>query len=199
MLRLQGVNNYEKEVYNGDPGHITAVDAQARRVTVHFRCSASGAQPLPSRRPALSPPCAAAACTCPSHHNSSLLHDHSLKPSWSTSGHMHTRTASSCHPEMQVHERGDGGAGAGGKEVTYVGPDLWELELAWVTTVHKAQGSESRAVVIALSPAHRPLLTRRLLYTGALALPLLHGRHPDTKPPACLSRRQHRMMAQELM
>ena len=49
-----------------------------------------------------------------------------------------------------------GCAGAGGKEVTYVGPDLWELELAWATTVHKAQGSESRAVVVARAPAPPP-------------------------------------------
>ena len=50
----------------------------------------------------------------------------------------------------------------------YAGAGLWELELAWATTVHKAQGSEARAVVLALAPSHRPLLTRRLLYTGAL-------------------------------
>ena len=42
----------------------------------------------------------------------------------------------------------------------YVGAGLWELELAWATTVHKAQGSEARAVVLALAPSHRPLLTR---------------------------------------
>ena len=49
----------------------------------------------------------------------------------------------------------------------YTGAELWEIELAWATTVHKAQGSESKAVVVVLSPAHRPLLTRRLFYTGA--------------------------------
>jgi exodeoxyribonuclease V alpha subunit len=54
--------------------------------------------------------------------------------------------------------------------VQYSGPELWELELAWATTVHKAQGSEARAVVLALAPSHRPLLTRRLLYTGARAV-----------------------------
>ena len=48
----------------------------------------------------------------------------------------------------------------------YVGPELWEVELAWATTVHKAQGSESKAVIVVLSPGQRPLLTRRLLYTG---------------------------------
>jgi len=38
--------------------------------------------------------------------------------------------------------------------------------LAWASTVHKAQGSECPVVVLVLSPNHRPLLTRRLLYTG---------------------------------
>lgn len=58
-------------------------------------------------------------------------------------------------------------AGEETRRVQYVGAGLWELELAWATTVHKAQGSEARAVVLALAPSHRPLLTRRLLYTGA--------------------------------
>ena len=48
-----------------------------------------------------------------------------------------------------------------------MGAELWEIELAWATTVHKAQGSESKAVIVVLSPQHRPLLTRRLFYTGA--------------------------------
>ena len=42
------------------------------------------------------------------------------------------------------------------------------LELAWVTTVHKAQGGESHAVLMCLAPSHRPLLSRRLFYTGAV-------------------------------
>ena len=56
----------------------------------------------------------------------------------------------------------------------YTGAELWEIELAWATTVHKAQGSESKAVVVVLSPAHRPLLTRRLFYTGARLQALIH-------------------------
>ena len=56
--------------------------------------------------------------------------------------------------------------GAADKEVVYVGAELNELQLAWATTVHKSQGSECPVVVLALAPNHRPLLTRRLLYTG---------------------------------
>lgn len=44
----QSVNNYEKEVYNGDPGYITSVDPQARSVTVQYPCSSAG-EPWPPR------------------------------------------------------------------------------------------------------------------------------------------------------
>lgn len=52
------------------------------------------------------------------------------------------------------------------------GRQLDQLNLAWATTVHKAQGGESKVVVLVLSQTHWPLLSRRLLYTGTL-LPLL--------------------------
>ena len=45
--------------------------------------------------------------------------------------------------------------------------ELAQLELAYAITVHKAQGGEARHVVLALSPQHGRMLTRRLLYTGA--------------------------------
>ena len=56
------------------------------------------------------------------------------------------------------------------KEVAYRGVELNEIQLAWTSTVHKAQGSECPVVVLVLSPNHRPLLTRRLLYTGGCPL-----------------------------
>ncbi|CAL8469330.1 g8871 [Coccomyxa elongata] len=92
---MQAVNNYEKDVYNGDPGYISEIDPKARRVVVNYPSTSSGPKP-----------------------------------------------------------------------VEYVGAELWEIELAWATTVHKAQGSESKAVIVVLSPGQRPLLTRRLLYTA---------------------------------
>ena len=36
----------------------------------------------------------------------------------------------------------------------------------WVITIHKSQGSEYSAVVIAMTTAHFPLLQRNLLYTA---------------------------------
>ena len=50
----------------------------------------------------------------------------------------------------------------------YTGIEINEVQLAWASTVHKAQGSECPVVVLVLASHHRPLLTRRLLYTGAL-------------------------------
>lgn len=43
---------------------------------------------------------------------------------------------------------------------------LIELEHAWAITVHKAQGSEYRAVILALSPGSQMLLIRGVLYTA---------------------------------
>jgi len=43
---------------------------------------------------------------------------------------------------------------------------LSELEPAYALTVHKAQGSEYRAVVLAVMPGPQKLLTRRVLYTA---------------------------------
>ncbi len=48
------------------------------------------------------------------------------------------------------------------------GQELHQLELAYAITVHKAQGGEADHVVLALSQQHGRMLTRRLLYTGAL-------------------------------
>jgi len=41
-----------------------------------------------------------------------------------------------------------------------------QLTLAYATTIHKSQGSEYEAVVIALLPQHSIMLRRNLLYTA---------------------------------
>ena len=43
---------------------------------------------------------------------------------------------------------------------------LTELEHAWAVTVHKAQGSEYRAVILALTGSSQLLMTRSVLYTA---------------------------------
>ncbi|MCQ2508948.1 MAG: ATP-dependent RecD-like DNA helicase [Lachnospiraceae bacterium] len=53
-----------------------------------------------------------------------------------------------------------------GKQVEYSFKQLDELELAYATTIHKAQGSEYPAVVIPLLGGPKMLMTRNLLYTA---------------------------------
>ncbi len=53
-----------------------------------------------------------------------------------------------------------------GRLVEYDILELDELTLAYAISVHKSQGSEYAAIVIALTTAHFPLLQRNLLYTA---------------------------------
>lgn len=53
-----------------------------------------------------------------------------------------------------------------GRYATYGFDTLIELEHAWAITVHKAQGSEYRAVILALAPGSSMLMTRDVLYTA---------------------------------
>ncbi len=53
-----------------------------------------------------------------------------------------------------------------GRMVEYDILELDELSLAYTISVHKSQGSEYSAVVIAMTTAHFPLLQRNLLYTA---------------------------------
>lgn len=53
-----------------------------------------------------------------------------------------------------------------GKTAEIAFDSLIELEHAWAITVHKAQGSEYRAVILALNPGSQMLMTRGVLYTA---------------------------------
>ena len=53
-----------------------------------------------------------------------------------------------------------------GKPVEYRAGDLDELTLAYATTIHKSQGSESPAVIVLLHRQHFMMLQRNLLYTA---------------------------------
>lgn len=52
------------------------------------------------------------------------------------------------------------------KEASYDREALMQLTLAYAVTVHKSQGSEFPAVVLALSGGRSPFLNKRLLYTA---------------------------------
>lgn len=87
---MQTVNDYQKDVYNGDIGVISDIDPEEKSVTVRFE----------------------------------------------------------------------------GKDVLYANNELDELTLAYATTIHKSQGSEYPAIVIAFSTQHYAMLQRKLLYTA---------------------------------
>lgn len=53
-----------------------------------------------------------------------------------------------------------------GKKIRYGRDRFKELSLAYATTVHKLQGSETDYMVMLLTTAHRNMLYRNLLYTG---------------------------------
>ena len=59
-----------------------------------------------------------------------------------------------------------------GRLVDYDIMELDELTLAYAVSVHKSQGSEYSAVVIAITTMHYPLLQRNLLYTA-----MTRGKH----------------------
>lgn len=59
-----------------------------------------------------------------------------------------------------------------GRIVSYDLLELDELTLAYTISVHKSQGSEYSAVIIALTTAHFPMLQRNLLYTA-----MTRGKH----------------------
>src|SRR5262249_51215823 len=53
-----------------------------------------------------------------------------------------------------------------GRSVTWERADLGMLDLAYAITVHKSQGSEYPAVVLALHDSHGIMLQRKLFYTA---------------------------------
>jgi exodeoxyribonuclease V alpha subunit len=53
-----------------------------------------------------------------------------------------------------------------GRLVRYVGREVDALRLAYAISIHKSQGSEYPAVVVALQTSHFPMLSRNLLYTA---------------------------------
>ncbi len=52
------------------------------------------------------------------------------------------------------------------QEIDYDYTDLDELSLAYALSIHKSQGSEFPAIVIALHSQHFTLLQRQLIYTA---------------------------------
>jgi exodeoxyribonuclease V alpha subunit len=53
-----------------------------------------------------------------------------------------------------------------GERITYTEEELDQINLAYAATIHKSQGSEFKAVVLALSKSHFVMLQRNLFYTA---------------------------------
>lgn len=78
---------------------------------------------------------------------------------------------------------------------TYGTDQLSEVDLAYAMTVHKAQGSEYRAVVLAAMPAAQSLMVRGVLYTAmtrARELLIVVGDDAAVRAMAANDRRQRR-------
>ena len=53
-----------------------------------------------------------------------------------------------------------------GHKVRYTSENIENLQLAWACTVHKSQGCEYPVVIMMVPWAHKPMLSRNLLYTA---------------------------------
>lgn len=54
----------------------------------------------------------------------------------------------------------------GDRVMVYKRPDAGQLDLAYASTIHRAQGSETPAAIVVVSSAHSRMLSRQLLYTA---------------------------------
>ena len=82
-----------------------------------------------------------------------------------------------------------------GREAVYGAEQLSEIDLAYAQTVHKAQGSEYRCVVLSVMPAAPSLMVRGVLYTAltrARELLILVGDDAAIRAMAANDRQQKR-------
>ncbi len=54
----------------------------------------------------------------------------------------------------------------GSTEVAYTESDAYQISLAYAISIHKSQGSEYPAALVAITREHRSMLNRNILYTG---------------------------------
>ena len=146
---LQQRNDYAKEVFNGDLGTVVAVDGDGSvRVVFGGGAGTSGAGS------------SAGANESTRGENDDDVNDagaDSADAGAADSSRRLTDTVAMASRSLRH----------GAREVSYSKSELRDLIPAWALTVHKAQGSEYRAVVLCLAESHRPLLRRELAYTAA--------------------------------
>lgn len=131
-----------------NPRYVTAVDPEARSITVEFPPAPPGAALEQGSAQASSPPAS------------------------NGSGSWQRQQQQRGHGQQEQQQQG----GQLSRVVLYRGAALDNIEPAWATTVHKAQGGEADVVVLVLTRAHRRLLRRQMLYTGARMFCLFFSR-----------------------
>jgi exodeoxyribonuclease V alpha subunit len=90
--------------------------------------------------------------------------------------------------------------GDDGRRLTLDTPETATLRLAYACSVHKMQGSQAPAIVIALARGHAPMLTRNLVYTAVTrsqttcVVVAEHGALPTALSRVDASRRNTRLV-----
>jgi exodeoxyribonuclease V alpha subunit len=143
---LQQRNDYAKEVFNGDLGTVVAVDGDGSVRVVFGGAGTSGAG-------------ASAGASESTRENDDDIHDAGAADAADDDRDERRLTDTVAMASRSLRH--------GAREVSYSKSELRDLIPAWALTVHKAQGSEYRAVVLCLAESHRPLLRRELAYTAA--------------------------------
>ena len=127
---MQTMNDYDRDIFNGDQGVVTAIAESGNKLTVAYPMLLKGNKA-----------------------SSTSTRAGSGRRKRGANGSSSTAAAD--------------GDKDGVRHIEYTRSQVRDsLMLAWCTTVHKAQGGEYPVVVLALSPEHRMLNNRRLLYTG---------------------------------
>nr|MDQ2730867.1 AAA family ATPase [Armatimonadota bacterium] len=160
---IQLVNDYDRDVFNGDVGQITQIDLNSSSLTVAFPTvmmenSRSAGEPAAS--PAFSSPVEEGRLAAETRAPYISIEQGSV-PSSSPAPLPHGPT-----PRTEFPSEPAGITTTRLRSVHYLFTDLDELQLAYAMTVHKAQGSEFPVVILLLHEVHGPMLQRNLFYTG---------------------------------
>jgi len=151
---IQLVNDYDRDVFNGDVGQVVGIDVDAGALQVAYATLPVVNSPVTyapdpprprfggraGRRP---PPARFQTADLPMAAEAGVSYD--------------TGAAPGASPAFNP---------VATRLVEYRFADLDELQLAYAMTVHKAQGSEFPAIILLIHDAHAPMLQRNLLYTA---------------------------------
>ncbi|MCB2299873.1 ATP-dependent DNA helicase [Clostridium tagluense] len=91
----------------------------------------------------------------------------------------------------------------GSRVVTFKGNEIENIELAYVSTVHKMQGSEAKNVIVVIDKEHGRILNRELLYVavtrGKDSVTIIGSKEAFNKAVNRVSRERHSLLAERLI